>query len=103
MRRLILLTISLLAACTSHTSDNQQAIKQVTDFYHFYLPAFLKDPPPPYDSAEMHRYVTADTLSRLAGIDKIPEQEIVSPTISCTYKIMTRLGYPRLRPGLREH
>lgn len=78
MRILILLTLSLLTACTSQTSDNQQAIKQVTDFYRFYLPAFLKDPPPAYDSTEMHRYVAADTLNRLAAIDKIPEQEIVS-------------------------
>ncbi|MFO6299029.1 YqhG/Tai3 family protein [Rahnella selenatireducens] len=78
MRIVILLALSLLTACTSRNDDNQQAIKQVTDFYGFYFPAFLKDPPPAYDSPEMRRYVAADTLNRLADVDKIPEQGIVS-------------------------
>lgn len=78
MRILILLALSLLTACSSRSDDNQLAIKQVTDFYGFYLAAFLKDPPPAYESPEMRRYVAADTLNRLAAVDKIPEQEIVS-------------------------
>ncbi|QLK60770.1 DUF3828 domain-containing protein [Enterobacteriaceae bacterium Kacie_13] len=77
MRMLILLAIGLLTACSSRTDDNQRAISQVTGFYEFYLTAFLNDPTPAYDSQEMRRYVAADTLERLAMIQKIPEQGIL--------------------------
>jgi len=35
MRILAMLFITLLTACTSPRTDDQKAIQQVTDFYHF--------------------------------------------------------------------
>lgn len=77
MRIFILLAISLIASCSTRTDTNQQAMKQVSDFYAFYLPAIMQSSPPDFESQEMHRYVSVDTLNRLASIQKIPEQEIL--------------------------
>jgi len=62
-----------LAGCTSQTPAPE---KSASDFYHYYLPAFDDPDKTAYSSEEMQHYVAADTLKRLATIEKIEEQEI---------------------------
>ncbi|WP_159281614.1 YbjP/YqhG family protein [Rahnella variigena] len=76
MRILAMLFITLLTACTSPRTDDQKAIQQVTDFYHYYLNTFMSSPPPALQSAEMRRYVATDTLKQLEIISKLPEPDI---------------------------
>lgn len=78
MRLLIILAIGLLTACSPGQNDSQRAVNQVTGFYAAYLKEFTNNPPPVYQSHEMQRYVASDTLNRLANVDAIPDQELVT-------------------------
>ncbi len=64
----------LLASCASH---NQQVNEEVKSFYTTYLSTFSQSQGG-YQSAELQRYISSDTLQRLAEVMKIPEQEIVN-------------------------
>lgn len=76
------LIISLLLACylpfaSANSANDVQ--KKVTAFYHFYLHAFESTPPDEViKTAEMHHYVSAKLLTRIADIYQMPEQELLS-------------------------
>lgn len=64
----------LLASCVNH---NQQASEEVKSFYTTYLSTFSQSQGG-YHSPELQRFVSSDTLQRLAEVMKIPEQEIIN-------------------------
>jgi len=64
----------LLSACSVH--PDQSAASRVRSFYTSYL-ATLTSSDNEYPQSQLHEYVSADTLSRLAQIDAIPEQDLM--------------------------
>lgn len=99
MRIIILLAISLLTACSTGTNSNQQAVKQVSDFYGYYLPALLQDTPPDLQSQTMQRYIASDTLNRIATIRKIPEEEILGADYFTYTQDYDQAWVPALKVG----
>lgn len=73
MKRLLSLFFFCLVGCTA---PGQGPEKTVSDFYQYYLTAFDEPGKVAYTSDEMRRYVSKETLERLAFIEKIEEQEI---------------------------
>ena len=73
MRSLIFLLAFCIAGCTPRGPTPE---KVAADFYHYYLSAFDQPDAIALTSAEMRRYVAADTLNRLSAIENIEEQDI---------------------------
>ncbi|MBB1201570.1 DUF3828 domain-containing protein [Enterobacteriaceae bacterium 89] len=73
MKIFFLLLGLLLTGCTTHCPSPE---KTAGDFYRYYLSAFDQPEKIAWSSADMQHYVAADTLDRLAAIEKLEEQDI---------------------------
>lgn len=77
MKKLLLAAAILLTACSSVTSQNQQATHQAMEFYTDYLRAFGSNVAKPYPSDKLRKYVSANTIDRINAIQNIPEQDLI--------------------------
>ncbi|WP_276642274.1 DUF3828 domain-containing protein [Siccibacter turicensis] len=76
MRTLILVVMCLLTAC-ANSSGQTDAIKQAQAFYGSYLMA-LADDDSGYPDSKLREYVSSDTLARIAMIQSMPEQDLLT-------------------------
>lgn len=77
MKKLLLSAVILLTACSSVTSQNEQATNQAKEFYTSYLNAFGSNVSKPYPSDELRKYVSANTINRINAIQDIPGQDLI--------------------------
>lgn len=73
--RIFIVSLALfLSACAS--TAQQTASQRVASFYSYYL-TFITSSDNEYPVAQLREYISADTISRLAQIDAIPEQDLI--------------------------
>ncbi|WP_436893070.1 YbjP/YqhG family protein [Siccibacter turicensis] len=76
MRTLILVVMCLLTAC-ANSSGQTDAIKQAQAFYDSYLMALAGDDSV-YPDSKLREYVSSDTLARIAMIQSMPDQDLLT-------------------------